>query len=107
MNGGAVAGLGFHERTLPLSSPRQLAIVLRDSLLHLPDDAVADGPLTAAQLAALAEETLRLVVDGRFLAAQTYIEDTVRPALVPIAESYRSHLMQIADDLLGQMAVFA
>jgi hypothetical protein len=107
MNGEAVAGLGFHERTLPLSSPRQLAIVLRDSLLHLPADAVADSPLTAPQLAALAEETMRLVEDGSFLAAQTHIEATVKPALVPIAESHRAHLSQIADDLLAQTAVFA
>ncbi len=107
MNGAAVAGLGFHERTLPLSSPRQLVIVLRDSFLHLPDDAVADSPLTAPQLAALAEETMRFIDEGRLLAAQTHIRDTVRPALVPIADSHRPHLLQITDDLAVQAAAFA
>ena len=107
MNGQAVAGLGFHERTLPLSSPRQLVVVLRDSLLHLPDDAVADSPLTPPQLAALAEQTMRFVEDGRYLAAQSHIEDIVRPALTPIADNHRRHLLQIADDLVGQTGVFA
>ena len=32
MSGQPVAGFGFHERTLPLSSPRQLVVVLHDSV---------------------------------------------------------------------------
>src|SRR5512144_961309 len=43
MNEQAVDGFGFHERTLSLSSPRQLVIVLCDSVLHLPAAAVQSG----------------------------------------------------------------
>jgi hypothetical protein len=43
----------------PLSSPRQLVIVLRDSVLHLPATAVRDSPLTPQQLADLVWETMR------------------------------------------------
>ena len=107
MNGQAVAGMGFHERTLPLSSPRQLVIVLRDSVLHLPDTAVRDSPLTPAQLADLVWETMRFVQDRRYLAARAYIDETIRPALSPIADSHRPHLLQIADDLASQMTPFA
>lgn len=54
MAGEAVTGYGFHERTLPLWKPWQLIIVLRDSLLHLPQDALLGSPLSARQLADLA-----------------------------------------------------
>jgi hypothetical protein len=107
MNGRAMAGFGFHERTLPLSSPRQLVVVLRDSVLHLPDAAVQDSPLTPRQLADLVWQTMRFVEDQRYLAARTYIDQTVRPALSPIADSHRSHLLQITDDLASQLSPFA
>jgi hypothetical protein len=107
MNGRAVTGLGFHERTLPLSSPRQLVIVLRDSVLHLPAAAVPDSPLTPQQLADPVWETMHFVQDGRYLAARSYIDETVRPALTPIADSHRPHLLQIADDLASQPPPFA
>ena len=107
MNGQAVAGFGFHERTLPLSSPRQLVVVLRDSVLHLPAAAVRDSPLTPQQLADLVWETMRLVQDRRYLAARSYIDETVRPALSPIADSHRPHLLRITDDLAGQLSPFA
>src|SRR5512134_766814 len=70
MNGRAMAGFGFHERTLPLSSPRQLVVVLRDSVLHLPDAAVQDSPLTQQQLADMVWETIRFVQDRRYLARE-------------------------------------
>jgi predicted secreted hydrolase len=107
MNGQAVAGFGFHERTLPLSSPRQLVVVLRDSVLHLPAAAIRDSPLTPQQLADLVWETMRLVQDRRYLAARSYIDETVRLALSPIADSHRPHLLRIADDLAGQLSPFA
>ena len=71
MNGRAVAGFGFHERTLPLSSPRQLVIVLRDSVLYLPAAAVRDSPLTPQQLADLVWEMMRFLRDRRYLAARS------------------------------------
>ena len=107
MNGRAVAGFGFHERTLPLSSPRQLVIVLRDSVLNLPPAAIRDSPLTPSQLADLVWEVMRSVQDRRYLAARSYIDETVGPALSPIADSHRSHLLQIADDLASQLSPFA
>ena len=50
---------------------------------------------------------MRFVEDRRYLAARSYIEETVRPALSPIADSHRPHLLQIADDLADQMSSFA
>ena len=54
MRGANVAGFGFHERTLPLSWARELIVVLRDSLLNLPAEALIDSRRTARQLADLA-----------------------------------------------------
>ena len=107
MGGQAVTGFGFHERTLPLSSARQLVIVLRDSVLHLPTAAVRDSPLTPQQLADVVWETMRFVQDRRYLAGKSYVDETVRPALTPIADSHRPHLLQIADDLASQLSPFA
>jgi hypothetical protein len=107
MNGQPVAGFGFHERTLPLSSPRELVVVLRDSVLHLPVAAVQDSPLTPRQLADLVWETMHFVQDRRYLAARSYIDETVRPALSPIGDSHRRHLLQITDDLARQISSFA
>ena len=106
MNGQAVAGFGFHERTLPLSLPRQLVIVLRDLVLHLPATAVRER-LALQQLADLVWEMMRFLRDRRYLAARSYIDETVRPALSPIADSHRPHLLQIADDLASRMSPFA
>lgn len=106
MGGAAVAGLGFHERTMPMASSRELVIVLRDSLLHLPDDALAASPLNQAQLADLVWTTVRLVDEWRYLSAARYIAETIRPALVPLAEPYRSHLQQIAADLESRLSPF-
>src|SRR5512147_1112099 len=90
MNGQAVAGFGFHERTLPLSSPRQLVVVLRDSVLHLPAAAVRDSPLTPQQLADLVWETMRLVQYRRYLAARScYGSPTISPACRPSPEPHR------------------
>ena len=79
MNGRAVAGFGFHERTLPLSLPRQLVIVLRDSVLYLPAAAVRDSPLAPQQLADLVWEMMRFLRDRRYLAARSYIDETCVP----------------------------
>jgi hypothetical protein len=66
-----------------------------------------DSPLTPQQLANLVWETMRLVQDRRYLAARSYIDETIRPALSPIADSHRPHLLRIADDLAGQLSPFA
>jgi Predicted secreted hydrolase len=107
MAGTAVTGFGFHERTQLLSSPRQLVIVLRDSLLHLPDDAVAASPLTQPQLGDLAWAVMDPVEHWRYLSAVRYIEQTVRPALIPIAPTHRPQLEQIAQDLVSRLSPFA
>ena len=107
MNGQPVAGFGFHERTLPLSSPRQLVVVLHDSVRNLPTEALSDSPLTAAQLADLVWETMRLVEDRHYISARNWVEETIRPALSRLADSHRAHLLLIADDLIRQMTPFA
>lgn len=103
----AVSGFGFHERTLPFWRPRQLIIVLRDSLLHLPADAVASSPLTAEQLADLAWQARSPIDRLRYAQARRHLEERVRPALVPIAEPHRSHLDRIVDDLVDQISFFS
>jgi hypothetical protein len=107
MEGLPVTGFGFHERTLPLSSPRQLVIVLRDSVLHLPPAAVENSPLTSQQLADLVWQMLPLVRDRRLLAAGSVLDATIRPALAAVAEPHRAHLLQITDDLARQVSPFA
>jgi predicted secreted hydrolase len=107
MRGRPVAGYGFHERTLPLSTPRQLVIALRDSLLRLPAAAVGDAPLLTRQLAEILDNTLRDVQARRCPAVRATIQGMVRPALLDIAESHRTHLLQIADDLVQQLTTFA
>jgi hypothetical protein len=103
-SGRPVAGFGFHERTLPLSTPRQLVIVLYDSVRNLPTEALDDGPLTAAQLADLVWETMRLAESRRHIEARNcWVEETVRPALARLADSHRPHVEQIVDDLIRRM----
>jgi acetyl esterase/lipase len=65
-----------------------LVVVLRDSLLHLPAAAVRDSPLTPQQLVDRVWETMRFVENRRYLVARAYIDETVRPALTPIADSH-------------------
>jgi hypothetical protein len=107
ISGQPVTGFGFHERTLPLSTPRQLVVVLYDSVRNLPPEALGDSPLTAAQLAELVWETMGLVEDHRYIEARNWVEETIRPALSPLADSQRTHLERIADDLIRRMTLFA
>lgn len=103
----AVSGLGFHERTMPFWRPRQLIIVLRDSLLYLPAEAVASSSLTAEQLADLAWQTNSPINRHRYGQARRLLEERVRPALIPISEPHRSHLDRIVDDLVDQISFFS
>lgn len=107
MNGQSVAGFGFHERTLAFWKPRQLLVVLRDSLMHLPPDALANSPLSAEQLAARAWRAKPLIDRHRYLSARLHLNDKVRPTLAPIAISHRGHLVQILDDLVDQISFFS
>jgi hypothetical protein len=107
LNGQPVAGFGFHERTMPCWRPRQLIIVLRDSLLYLPAEAVASSPLTVEQLAALAWRVKPQIDRYRYHEAHRQLEERVRPALVPITEPHRSHLDRIVDDLVDQISFFS
>jgi hypothetical protein len=99
----AVAGFGFHERTLPLSRADRLIIVLRDSLLYLPAEALTRSPRSARQLADLAWRAAPLIDDGRIGWARVVLNWLVRPALAPIAEPYRAHLVRILDDVVVQL----
>jgi hypothetical protein len=107
MDGRTVAGFGFHERTMPFWRPRQLIIVLRDSLLYLPTEAVADSPLSPAQLADLAWQARPHIDRYRYRQARAHLEGRLRPALAPVAEPQRGHLVQILDDLIDQISFFS
>jgi hypothetical protein len=107
LNGQPVTGFGFHERTMPFWRPRQLIVVLRDSLLYLPAEAVASSPLTAEQLAALAWRANPHINRHRYYKARRHLEQRVRPALLPITEPHRSHLDRIVDDLVDQISFFS
>lgn len=107
MNGQTVEGFGFHERTLPLSRPRQLIVVLRDSLLHLPAEALVESPLSADRLADLAWQANTDIDRRLYLRARSYLVERVRPALMPIVETHRDHLLQILDDLVHQISFFS
>ena len=103
MAGEAVAGFGFHERTLPLSWADRLIVVLRDSLLNLPVEALTRSPRSARQLADLAWRAAPLIDKHRIGWARVALNWLVRPALAPIAEPYRGHLVQILDDVVAQL----
>jgi hypothetical protein len=119
-----VAGFGLDDRTLPLDLGLGVQPAAPDhavagerigiecghhaaAVLHLPAAAVRDNPLTPQQLADLVWETMHFVQEWRYLAARSYIDETVRPALSPIADSHRPHLVQITDDLASQLSPFA
>lgn len=78
MAGQPVRGYGFHERTLPLSRPRELLVVLRDSLLHLPPGDV-DPPSSPQHLADLAWQAKPLIDEDKRLPAASYVNSRVRP----------------------------
>ncbi|QLH37779.1 MAG: hypothetical protein HWD60_00510 [Defluviicoccus sp.] len=103
----SVSGFGFHERTQPFWRPRQMIIVLRDSLLYLPTDAVASSPLSAEQLADLAWQAKPALDRHRYGQARRQLQDRLRLALVPITEPHRSHLKRIVDDLVDQISFFS
>lgn len=72
MAGQPVRGYGFHERTLPLSRPRELLVVLRDSLLHLPPGDV-DPPSSPQHLADLAWQAKPLIDEDKPLPAASFL----------------------------------
>ena len=76
---------------------------LRTVLQSLPAGALegafrrhAEALLTAAQLADLVWETMRLVEDRHYISARNWVEETIRPSLSQLADSHRAHLLQIA-----------
>jgi hypothetical protein len=101
MQGEAVRGFGFHERTLVFSRDFELVDVLRASLRHLPANRAAASPLVLANLA--------WEIDG-FLShrdrrgALRHLNDKLRPHLARLSEPDRQHILQIADDLAASLS---
>lgn len=106
MGSQAVAGYGFHERTLILWRPWQLLDVLCGSLRHLPDVALAGSGTTPAQLADLAaraEPFLHLAFHYR--RARAYLTTEVQPMLELIGPDHRPRITRILDDLLDKITI--
>ena len=98
LDGAAVAGFGFHERTLVFSRDFELVDVLRQTLRHLPPDAFAAGGPNGRVLANLAWEIDGFVSHGDQQAARHYLRTRLRPELDRLEEPHRTHLQTIADD---------
>jgi hypothetical protein len=106
MQGAAIAGYGFHERTLPLSRPSQLIVVLSDSLLSLPARCVRrqdahrrnGGEL---RIAGQAADRSSRVSPGETLSR------SLRPSCLGVClRTHRARLRQILDDLRNTLSIF-
>jgi hypothetical protein len=104
MAGRPVEGIGFHERTLPFARDFELIEVLRESIRHLPPQAFPpDGP-TPATAADLVWELDAFLSHHDRVAARRFLETRIRPVIDGLADRYRAHLRQIADDLDALLA---
>jgi predicted secreted hydrolase len=104
MDGQAVAGFGFHERTLPFVRDFELVDVLRASVRHLPAEAFplgTPGPLATADLV---WEIDAFVSHGDRAGARRYLATRVRPILEQLPAASRGHLLGIAADLDAALA---
>ncbi len=95
MQGRAVAGFGFHERTLAFVRDFELIDVLRDSVRHLPADILADAESVADLVWEIDAFLSHRDRDG----ARRHLATRVRPRLEHAADDRRTHLLRIADDL--------
>jgi hypothetical protein len=102
MHGKRVEGLGFHERTLPFTRDFELIEVLRETLRHLPEDALA--PTSSAAAADLAWELDAFLSRHDKRAARAYLTTKLRPLLDRLPATHRNHLLQVAQDLDATLA---
>jgi hypothetical protein len=97
--GRPATGFGFHERTLAFARDFELVDVLRQTLLHLPREAYANGRRTGEALANLVWEVDGFLSHGDNQEARRYLLRRIRPELGRLADPARALVMAIADDL--------
>ena len=98
LDGMAVSGFGFHERTLVWSRDFELVDVMRRTLRHLPAAAFASAGTSGAALANSVWEIDGFLSHGDQQGALRHLRTRVRPELDRLEEPHRSHLQTIADD---------
>jgi hypothetical protein len=101
MQGRRVGGVGFHERTLPFARDFELVEVLRESLRHLPPEALPTT--TPAAAADLAWELDAFLSHQGKRAARAHLATKLRPLVEQLPATHRNHLVQIADDLAAAL----
>jgi hypothetical protein len=98
-----VHGLGFHERTWVFTRDFELVDVLRQSLRHLPPEALGPGAAPPLALANLAWEVDAFLSHGGRAAARAHLIERLQPHVARLAAPYRAHLQTIVDDLLAAL----
>jgi hypothetical protein len=106
LDGRRVTGFGFHERTLALSRDFELVDVLRQTLLHLPKGAFAEGGPNGEALANLVWEIDAFISHGDHQEAFRYLNRRIRPELDRLAEPARAHVSRIAADTADALLRF-
>ena len=97
IDGAAVSGFGFHERTMVFSRDFELVDVLRGTLRHLPAAAFTEVGKSGAALANLVWEIDGFLSHGDREGALHHLRTRVRPELERVANP--EHLLTIADDM--------
>jgi len=98
-----VRGVGFHERTWVFTRDFELVDVLRNTLRHLPQEALPPGAPEPLALANLAWEVDAFLSHGGRAAAREHLQQRIRPHLERLAEPHRAHALRILDDLLDAL----
>jgi hypothetical protein len=105
MQGRAVTGFGFHERTHVFARDFELVEVLRSSVQHLPSEMFpSDGPPPAA-VANSVWEIDAFLSHGDRAAARRHLAVRIRPLFERLRDTHtRAHLLGIAADLDAALA---
>jgi hypothetical protein len=104
MQGRAVSGFGFHERTHVFARDFELVEVLRSSVQHLRSEMVPPDDPPPAALANHVWEIDAFLSHGDRAAARRHLASHVRPMLERVHEDIRGHLLGIAVDLDAALA---
>jgi hypothetical protein len=104
MGGRAVAGFGFHERTLVFARDFELIDVLRASLRHLPADAFPSAGPGPAAAADVVWEVDAFLGHGDRDGARRHLARRVRPTVEGLSPRYRDHVLGVVADLDAVLA---
>ena len=107
--GSEVHGVGIFESTLGLYRDWELAKVLYDSVVHLPD-AVFSQTMSRMQVASVVEGVNRFVSSNVLKDdrgdARTYIESQIMPALDTMENGEnKNYMLEIANDLESSLSL--